>query len=107
MQLPEFLSVDDDGEVRFSGHRLRLIEVVNQFNQGHSAETIALDIFPTLELATIYKAIAFYLENQAEVDALAEENDKEIERQASVPGATPSLVELRKRLESKQRAEAS
>ena len=107
MQLPDFLRIDEDREIRFKGHRIRLLEVANQFNQGHSAETIALDLYPTLELATVYKAIAFYLENQTEVDALAAEDEKEIHRQALMPTSTPSLVELRRRMASRQRAEAS
>ena len=98
MKLPEFLTTDEDGEIGFKGHRIRLFEVAQQFIRGHSAETIASDVYPTLDLATVYKAIAFYLENQAEVDALIEENEKELERQASSAAPSPSLAELRKRL---------
>lgn len=105
MLLPEFLCIDD-GEIRIKGHRIRLLEVAKQFKYGHSAETIALDVFPTLQLAEVYKAIAFYLENQAELDALISEDEKELDRQAMAL-ASPSLTELRRRLASKQRAEAS
>ena len=50
MLLPEFLSIDDDGDIRFKSHRVRLLEVAKQFNQEHSAETIARDVYPTLQL---------------------------------------------------------
>lgn len=50
MLLPEFLCIDD-GEIRIKGHRIRLLEVAKQFKYGHSAETIALDVFPTLQRA--------------------------------------------------------
>lgn len=107
MHLPEFLILDSDREIRFKDHRIRLIEVAQQFNRGYSAETIASDVYPTLQLATVYKAIAFYLENQAEFDAMIAENENEIDRQASVPAPSPSLLELRKRMASRRRAEAS
>ena len=107
MLLPEFLWIEEDGEIQFKGHRIRLLEVAKQFNQGHSAEAIALDIYPTLQLAEVYKAIAFYLENQPELDALIAEEEKELDRQAMAPASSPSLNDLRRRVASQRRAEAS
>ncbi|HSZ59646.1 MAG TPA: DUF433 domain-containing protein [Tepidisphaeraceae bacterium] len=107
MQLPDFLSINDDGEVIFTGHRIRLVDIAVRYNEGHSAESIALEIFPTLKLATVHKAIAFYLENQAEVDSLIEENQRELQRQASQVAGTPSLPQLRGRMAARRTAEAS
>lgn len=107
MDLPDFLNLDSDQEISFKGHRIRLVEVCKRFNEGHSAEAIALDVYPTLDLATVYKGIAFYLENQAEVDELIARHDRAIETQSSAPTSTPGLEQLRRRMESVRRAEAS
>ncbi|HXE53903.1 MAG TPA: DUF433 domain-containing protein [Tepidisphaeraceae bacterium] len=101
MNVPDFLYFDADSELRFNGHRLRLIDVAARFNEGHSPESIALDIYPTLELPLIYKAIAFYLEHEEEVDAMLDANRREVERQAAQPTGTPTLDELRKRMNGK------
>ncbi|HEY2586842.1 MAG TPA: DUF433 domain-containing protein [Tepidisphaeraceae bacterium] len=107
MELPDFLYLDADGEVRFKGHRLRVIDVASRFREGHSPEGIAFDIYPTLDLRLVYKAIAFYLDQQADIDQTIEENTAEIERQAAQPRTTPSVAELRSRMEAKRTAEAS
>lgn len=107
MELPEFLYIDADGEITFKGHRLRLIDVARKFDEGFHPETIVYDWYPTLTLAQVYKAIGFYLDHQDEVKKMMEENDREIEHQAAQPQSTPSLAELRRRLEAKRRAEAS
>ena len=67
MTLPEFLQ-DTDGYIHVAGHRVGLQDVVYYYNEGHSAEALA-EMFPTLTLALIHKLIAFYLENQVDVDA--------------------------------------
>src|SRR5437868_28207 len=96
--LPDFLDIDADGEIRFKGHRIRLIEVAARYNEGHSPEAIVLDYYPTLSLAAVHKAIAFYLEHEADVRAMIDRNAQEIERQAALPRTTPTLAELRRRM---------
>ncbi len=49
MQLPEFLQ-DQDGEIRLTGHRVKVVDVVKLYNDGHSTEMIAASL-PTLSLA--------------------------------------------------------
>lgn len=107
MQLPEFLEIAD-GEIRLKGHRIRLIDVAARYDEGHSAEGIAWEIFPTLELSLVHKVIAFYLEHEAEVRDMIKRNKEELAKLAAVPRrATPSFEELRKRMEARRRAEAS
>lgn len=105
--LPEIFDRDPAGEIRFKGHRLRLIDVASRYDEGHSPEAIVVDFYPTLTLAQVYRAIAYYLENQAEVAELIAKNDRMVEDLKSRASPAPSLLELRKRLEAKQRAEAS
>jgi len=105
MRLPDFLS-EADGEVRLAGHRIGLVHVVKAYNDGHSAEMIAAE-FPTLPLAMVHKVIAFYLDNQADVDSYVAVHDREmaaLERQSRPAGSTPTVAELRRRLESIRRA---
>jgi uncharacterized protein (DUF433 family) len=103
--LPEFLTRDDDGHVHVTGHRIGLQHLVYFYNQGQSPEMLACQ-FPTLSLALIHKAIAFYLENRDAVDRYVVEDDAEIERQRAASPKGPSLAELRRRLEARRRAEA-
>jgi uncharacterized protein (DUF433 family) len=78
MHLPEFLYINPDDEIRFVGHRIRLIEVAARYDEGHSPEGIVLDYYPTLSLSLVHKAIAFYLENQPDVRAAIGRNASEM-----------------------------
>ena len=68
MEMPAFLTRNDYGEIRLTGHRIGLLQIVDLYNVGESAEGILCQL-PTLSLPLIHKIIAFYLENMAEVDA--------------------------------------
>ena len=105
--LPDIFDIDPDGAIRFKGHRLRLIDVAARFEEGHSAEGIVADYYPTLSLAQVYRAIAFYLENEQEVRAMIAKNAQAVEQLKAGASPTPSLADLRRRLEAKRRAEAS
>lgn len=99
MTLPDFLTQDVEGEIRLTGHRIGLYTVVRRYQEGYSAERIA-DEYPSLPLALIYKVLAFYLENQPEVDTYIAAVAAEIERQESLPRPGPDMAELRRRLEA-------
>ena len=66
--LPDYLTTSADGFIRFTGHRIGYHHVVAMFNEGCSAEML-WEEFPTLPMATIYKVIAFHLENLADSNA--------------------------------------
>jgi uncharacterized protein (DUF433 family) len=51
-----------------AGTRVSLDSIVECFNEGLSPETI-LGEFETLNLAQVFGAIAYYLENQSAIDA--------------------------------------
>jgi uncharacterized protein (DUF433 family) len=104
MQLPEFLH-DADGEIRFVGHRIALHHVVNLYGEGYSAEMIAAT-FPTLPLPLVHRVIAFYLDNQAEVDAVVAEHNRAMDRleaETRAARATPTMEQLRQRFQQMQR----
>jgi uncharacterized protein (DUF433 family) len=68
MNLPDFLKRTDDGEIQLTGHRIGLYHLIQHYNEGESAEMLA-SRFPTLSLSHVHKVIAFYLDNQVEIDA--------------------------------------
>jgi uncharacterized protein (DUF433 family) len=103
MNLADFLEMDDDGEIRLRGHRIRLIDVARRYDEGDSVETIILDHYPTLTLPLVHKTVAFYLENQAAVQALIAQHEQKMQRLAALPQSTPTLAELRRRMQVKSR----
>jgi uncharacterized protein (DUF433 family) len=101
MDLPDFLVQDTDGFLRLRGHRIGVQHVVHFYNEGYSAEMLAEE-YPTLSLALLHKTIAFYLENQADVDAYVARCRDEIDQQAAAAPRGPGLAELRRRLAARR-----
>ncbi len=83
--------------MQFKGHRICLHHVVRRFNEGYSPEAIFSDFYPTLSLSLIYRAIAYYLDNQQAVDATIAGMDVEIMQQEATYGGGPTYAELRRR----------
>jgi len=87
-----------------AGTRVSLDSVVYAFLRGTAPESIAQS-YPLLSLEEVYGAIAFYLANQAEIDALLANNDREFEllrkqtRDAN-PALHKKLDEARQQIQS-------
>jgi uncharacterized protein (DUF433 family) len=76
---PVPLTLDDQGQARIGGTRVTLDTVVAAFLDGDSAEAIS-EQYPPLSLADVYAVIAFYLNNQRQVDQyLQERKQKSLE----------------------------
>jgi uncharacterized protein (DUF433 family) len=101
--LPSGLHWHPDGEIRLVGHRIGLYHVISYYNRGYAAEMLR-DQFPTLDLDLIHQVIAFYRENQADVDAYMADVQAEINqfRAAHQPGT--GILRLRERMEQRARA---
>jgi uncharacterized protein (DUF433 family) len=94
---PVPLTVEESGVIRVTGTRVTLDSVIYAFNEGATAEEIALR-YPTLRLVDIYAVITYYLNHQADVKAYLkqeEQLDEQIRRQNE---ANPDLADIRKRL---------
>jgi uncharacterized protein (DUF433 family) len=102
MTLPDFLQ-NDAGEIFLKGHRVCLHHIVQRYNEGASPEALVQQ-YPTISLALIHKAIAFYLENLTAVDAYVAEVQTEVARQAAMPRRGPTANEMKKRLDALQPA---
>ena len=69
----------EDGALRIAGTRVGLDCIVAYFEEGRTPEQI-VHSFPTVTLAQVYGAIAYYLENKKLVDDFFAEVDREFER---------------------------
>jgi len=93
-----------DGGYWVAGTRVSLDSVVYAFLRGAAPEGIAQS-YPVLSLEEVYGAIAFYLANQAEIDAMLASSDREFEllrkqtREAN-PNLYKKLEEARQQLQS-------
>jgi uncharacterized protein (DUF433 family) len=66
--LTMFLRIDDGGVVRVGATRVTLDTLVASYREGNTAEEIVQQ-YPTLALADVHAAIAFYLKHVPEIDA--------------------------------------
>ena len=78
-----------------AGTRVSLSSVVIHFQEGQTPEQI-FHSFPTLAVAQVYGAIAYYLENERLIDDYIAEVQREFERM--VPPLSQSNPELFARL---------
>lgn len=68
MQLEDYFERVSEDELRLKGHRIGIEHVLNYYLQGYSPEQILAEL-PSLNLEKIYVTVAYYLHNQAEIDA--------------------------------------
>lgn len=97
---------DASGVIRVEGTRVTLDSVVLAYREGASAEEIA-ERFPAITLGAVYAAIAFYLQNQTEVDAYLKRREAEAEQIRKQIESRPEAKELRERLLARMAAERS
>jgi uncharacterized protein (DUF433 family) len=84
-----------DGNYYVAGTRISLDSIVYAFRRGESPETIRQN-FELLRLKEVYGTIAYYLANQADVDAyLIHQGDKWAEGKRN---SEPLQASLRERL---------
>ena len=88
-----------DGNLYVGSSRVTLDSVIIPWQTGQTPEAIHAD-FPTVPLAEIYGAIAYYLEHRDEVDAWLREGEELYERQrAARQAATPEFyARMRERM---------
>jgi uncharacterized protein (DUF433 family) len=85
-----------DGNYYVAGTRISLDSIVHAFRRGESPETICQN-FELLRLEEVFGAIAYYLANQADLDAyILRQSEKWAEGKRN---AEPLPADLRERLE--------
>ena len=76
---------------------MTLDAVVSAFHEGATAEEIA-ERFPAISLSAVYAAIAFYLQNRAELDAILGGRAAEVENTGNHLESRPDAKLFRERL---------
>jgi len=94
---PAPLETDADGVVRVGKTRVTLDTVVAVFKQGTTAEEIVYR-YPSLKLADVYAAIAFYLKHQQDVEAYLEQRQQQAQEVRRINEARFDPQGLRDRL---------
>ena len=75
---PSVFRLDDHDTIRIGDTRVTLDTLVGQFNSGETPERIS-ENFPTLSLADIYGALAYYLRHRPEVDEYIRQGELKFE----------------------------
>lgn len=92
------LCEDQHGDIRVGDSRVLLDLVVHAFDDGATPETI-VQMYPTLKLADVYAAIAYYLRHrQAILDYLDARGQRAEETRGLIQSQQPEMQEIRKRL---------
>src|SRR2546421_7335773 len=98
------LSIEEDGTIRIADTRVGLESVVHHYEQGATAEEIALR-FPALRLADIHACLAYYLNHKEKIHAyLSRQNGKAQKLQqriSSDPAQKASLSRMRQRIQGR------
>jgi uncharacterized protein (DUF433 family) len=69
------------GEPRIAKHRIRVRDVVAARDLGgYTPKEIAASVYPSLTLAQVYAALAYYEDHRAEIDQRGEEEAEYVEQ---------------------------
>src|ERR1041385_8120416 len=91
-----------NGGYYVAGTRVSLDSVVYAFNRGESPEQILENFQMLQQLAKVYGAIAFYLDNKEAIDSYLEEAEREFESNAiPLERSNPALWERLQRAKAK------
>ena len=99
---PVPVAYDRNGVLRVAGTRVRLDTVIGAFKQGATAEEIA-QRYPSLDLASVYAVIAFYLKRREEIEAYLVEQGAAAVRARAAVDAEFDTAGLRERLLARRR----
>ena len=92
------LRVDESGVIRVGDSQVLLDVVIREFNNGAEPEAIAHG-YPTLNLADVYGAIAYYLRHGKEVDDYLHTRQQDAEKlRHEIEAKQPSRSDLRAKL---------
>jgi uncharacterized protein (DUF433 family) len=92
------LRLDSSGALRVGESRVLLELVIQEFQDGATAEAI-VQRYPTTTLADVYSVIAYYLRHRDEVERYLAERETQAEQvRERIEGRQGDLGDLRRRL---------
>lgn len=100
------LNADKNGVMRVGNTRVTLDTVVHSFEQGHTAEEI-VSHYPALHLADVYTVIAYYLNNQTQVNAYLQQEQEAAKKVWQQIEAKSDHQAFRERLLARHQAKTS
>lgn len=100
MELPDFLTWNEKGGIRLTGHRIDLYHIARLVEEGHSAEMVHHE-YPSLSQALIASVMEFCMENKAAVDAYLAGVDTTIARHRADYQPGPGIRRLRELKEAR------
>jgi uncharacterized protein (DUF433 family) len=95
--VPSHVSIGVDGVARIAGTRIKVLDVAAERRFGNVSPEKMRELWPHLSLAQIHSALAYYYDNQAEIDAELAEEAAEFEkaREAQARDHSPALERIR------------
>ena len=98
------IRIDDTGTAYVGSTRVPIDTVIDEFNEGASAEEI-IQYFPALALVDVYGVIAYYLREKPEVDSYLEQRRRNAERIRQENEARFNPVGLREKLLARRKTQ--
>lgn len=95
------LHQDQEGTIRLTSSRVTFDTLVAAFKKGNTAEQIQ-DSFPSLSLAQIYGAIAWYLNNQSVAEDYLKERHAKAEAICQEIENAPEQAEFRRKIRQRR-----
>ncbi len=93
--VPSHITVDENGVARIDGTRMKVVHIVmEKMARGSDPEQMH-EAFPDLTLSQIYAALAYYYDNQVEIDEQIVRGEKEAEALLAGLDETPGRKKLR------------
>lgn len=89
------IEIGADGKARIAGKRFKVsLLVVDKQVEGWSPEQFH-EQYPSLSLAEVHAAFAYYYDHQAEIDREIEEADRYVEEMRAKAGESPFVKRMR------------
>ena len=67
--VPSHITIDDRGNARIDGTRMKVIFIATEHRFTHSAAEQMRQAWPHLTLGQIHSALSYYFDHQTEMDA--------------------------------------
>ena len=81
------------GKPRIAGHRIRVMDIVVWHERRGLSPDEIVEIYPSITLADVHAALAYYFDHRAEMDASLQDADQvEVDLRARFPSRLPTAA---------------
>ena len=81
-------------KARIAGHNVRVIDIVMRHDRLGMTPSEIVDAIPTITLADVYAALAYFWDHREEIEQrIAEDDELDAEMKRTYPGRLPALLE--------------